>query len=159
MFPTIFWNRNQSFILFLETIFKYNIFFHVKELQGAIVATVHYCKKNKWQKIVIFLVCVIEAIRCPECDYYMDENNCMFEKMMFLLVDGVAVYMDRLQFNMDGAYVCNLANSLGKPNLVKSSYGRLSTWLHHKIEKIKSVQFHNPQFSLFLFWLQKVQNL
>jgi hypothetical protein len=58
-----------------------------------------------------------------------------FRRGCFLLVDGVAIYMDKLEFNMDGAYVCNSANSLGKLDLAKSSYGRLSMWLHHKIEK------------------------
>ncbi len=66
------------------------------------MATIHYCKKNKWQKVVIYFVCEIEVICCFECDYHINENNCMFEKMMFFLVDGVVVYMDRLQFNMDG---------------------------------------------------------
>jgi hypothetical protein len=75
------------------------------------VATVHYCKKKNGKILLYGFVCVIKAICYLECDYYMDENNCMFEKKMFLFVDGAIVYMDRLHFNMDGAYVCNPTNS------------------------------------------------
>jgi len=59
-------------------------------------------QEKQMAKGFIYFVCEIEVICCFECDYHMDENNCMFEKRIFLLVDGVVVYMDRLQFNMDG---------------------------------------------------------
>ncbi len=52
--------------------------------------------RKKICKILLYIfVCVVEVVCCPKCAYYMEESNCVFDKRMFLLVDGVDVYMDR----------------------------------------------------------------
>ncbi len=52
-------------------------------------------RKTNCKILLYIFVCAVKVVCCLECVYYMEKIKCVFDKKMFLLADGVDVYMDR----------------------------------------------------------------